>query len=219
MTFHQHSQRPNDDPILWTSFNIVNSSLLACWMKFNEHQQVESLWRSCRVPTDRQFTRYFYTECSVEAHFSASHSAREESEKSGAELKIKTEMFSHLFQSIFYRALVPCMNDFRLNYAVLIKINRIWNENWWGKSWDWNIRTLVFDFFSLRVCNLRRITPRRRVKALWLFMFPRKLKEIKYDFVCIRTRESFIRHHNKNLKTHHQRPRVGGSSHNSRHLT
>jgi hypothetical protein len=33
--------------------------------------------------------------------------------------------FSHLFQSIFYRSLVPRMNNFRLNYAVMIKIDRI----------------------------------------------------------------------------------------------
>jgi hypothetical protein len=46
--------------------------------------------------------------------------------------KNKGKYFSHLFASIFYRPLVPRMNNSRLNYMVLIKINRIWKNK---KKW------------------------------------------------------------------------------------
>lgn len=42
--------------------------------------------------------------------------------------KNKGKCFSHLFASIFHRSLVPRMNNFRLNYMVLIKIIRIWKN-------------------------------------------------------------------------------------------
>lgn len=70
----------------------------------------------------------------------AAHLVSEESRRNATN---KSE-FSHLFQSIFYRSLVPRMNDFQLNYAVLIKIDRIWNQS---RETDEKRTRFVYDFF------------------------------------------------------------------------
>lgn len=76
--------------------------------------------------------------------------------KSSGKLKIiKKKIFSHLFQSIFNRSLVLRMNESRLNYTVLIKVDRIWGR----KKEEENLLKIAEKnaFLFHFNCNLKRI--------------------------------------------------------------
>lgn len=81
--------------------------------------------------------------------------------KDRGNLKIKLK-FSHLFQSIFYHTLVFRVDDSRLNFTVLIKVNRIWNEEKIKQRNFWeNARST-----SIVNCNLKRITPHQTLQHI-----------------------------------------------------